>query len=85
MTPEIVWQPEIAYRAEPMPVIEPPYEPLAPVPVVEPAVEPVGAPVPEPAPAELPRTATALPVIAAGGLASLLAGLGLGLLRRRSG
>jgi hypothetical protein len=85
MTPEIVPQPEITYTVEPMPVIEPPYQPLAPEPVAEPAVEPVGEPVPEPAPAELPRTATALPVVAVGGLASLLAGLGLGLLRRRSG
>jgi LPXTG-motif cell wall-anchored protein len=84
MTPEVVPQPEISYTVEPMPVIEPPYEPLAPDPVA-PAVEPVGVPVPEPAPAELPRTATPLPVIAVSGLASLLAGLGLGLLRRRSG
>jgi LPXTG-motif cell wall-anchored protein len=68
-----------------MPVIEPPYQPFAPEPVAEPAVEPVGEPVPEPAPAELPRTATPLPVIAVGGLASLLAGLGMGLLRRRNG
>jgi LPXTG-motif cell wall-anchored protein len=81
MIPEVVPQPEISYTVEPMPVIEPPYEPLAPEPVAEPAVEPV----PEPEPAELPRTATPLPVIAVGGLTSLLVGLGLGLLRRRSG
>jgi hypothetical protein len=85
MIPEVVRQPEITYTAEPMPVIEPPYQPFAPEPVAEPAVEPVGAPVPEPSPAELPRTATPLPVIAVGGLASLLAGLGMGLLRRRNG
>jgi hypothetical protein len=85
MIPEVVPQPEITYTVEPMPVIEPPYEPLAPEPVAEPAVEPVAEPVPEPPPAELPRTATPLPVIAVGGLATLLAGLGLGLLRRRSG
>jgi hypothetical protein len=85
MIPEVVRQPEITYTAEPMPVIEPPYQPFAPEPVAEPAVEPVGEPVPEPAPAELPRTATPLPVIAVGGLASLLAGLGMGLLRRRNG
>ena len=83
MVPEVVPQPEITYTVEPMPVIEPPYEPLAPDPVLKLAVEPVGEPVSEPAPAELPRTATPLPVIAAGGLASLLVGLGLGLLRRR--
>jgi LPXTG-motif cell wall-anchored protein len=85
LTPEVVPQPEITYTVEPMPVIEPPYEPLALEPVAEPAVEPVGEPVPEPAPAELPRTATSLPFVAVGGLASLLAGLGLGVLRRRSG
>jgi hypothetical protein len=85
MIPDVVPQPEITYTVEPMPVIEPPYEPLAFEPVAEPAVEPVGEPVPEPAPAELPRTATPLPMVAVGGLASLLAGLGLGLLRRRHG
>jgi LPXTG-motif cell wall-anchored protein len=84
MIAEIVPQPEITYTVEPMPVIEPPYEPLALEPVAEPAIEPVGEPVPEPAPAELPRTATPFPIIALGGVASLLAGLGLGFLRRRS-
>jgi hypothetical protein len=81
MIAAVVPQPEISYTVEAMPVIEPPYEPLAP----EPAAEPVGEPVPEPVPVELPRTATPFPVIAVGGLASLLAGLGLGLLRRRTG
>jgi hypothetical protein len=85
MIPEVVPQPEITYTVEPMPVIEPPYEPLAPEPVLELAAEPVGEPLSEPAPQELPRTATPLPVVAVGGLASLLAGLGLGLLRRRHG
>lgn len=85
MIAPVVPQPEIALTVEPMPVIEPSFEPFAPEPVAEPVVEPVGEPVPEPAPAELPRTATPLPVIAVAGLASLLAGLGLGLLRRRTG
>lgn len=85
MVAKVVPQPEITYTVEPMPVFEPPYEPLAPEPVAEPFAEPVGEPVPEPAPAELPRTATPLPVIAIGGLTSLLAGLGLHLLRRRAG
>jgi hypothetical protein len=85
MIPEVVPQPEITYSVEPMPVIEPAFEPAALEPAAEPAAEPVGEPVPEPAPAELPRTATPLPIVAVGGLASLLAGLGLGLLRRRSG
>ena len=83
--PEVVTQPEITYTVEPMPVIEPPYEPPAPAAAAEPAAEPVPEPVGEPAPAELPRTATPLPLVAIGGLTSLLAGLGLGLLRRRSG
>ncbi len=86
MIPEVVPQPEITYTVEPMPVIEPPYEPPALEPVAEPAVEPVGEPVvPEPEPVELPRTATPLPIVAVGGLASILAGLGIGFLRRRSG
>jgi hypothetical protein len=88
MVPMVVPQPEITYTVEPMPVIEPPFEPVAlvaPEPAVEPAIEPVAEPVPEPVPAELPRTATPLPIVAVGGLASLLAGLGLGLLRRRNG
>ena len=83
--PEVVPQPEISYAVEPMPVIEPPYEPLRPEPVAEPAVEPVLEAFPEAVPAELPRTATPLPLVAVGGLTSLLAGLGLGLLRRRNG
>jgi hypothetical protein len=76
-----VWQPEIRYTIEPIaapepqpePVIEPAVEPLAPV--EPPVAEPVGEPAPE-----LPRTASPLPFLAAGGLATLLAGLGL---RRR--
>ena len=84
MIPEVVPQPEISYTVEPMPVIEPPYEPVAPERVAEPAEEPAPK-FAEPAPAELPRTATPLPLMAIGGLTSLLAGLGLGLLRRRSG
>lgn len=89
MIAEFVPQPEITYTVEPMPVFEPPYEPPARERFVEPAAvpafEPVGEPAPEPPPAELPGTATPLPIVAVGGLASLLAGLGLGFLRRRSG
>jgi hypothetical protein len=84
MIPEVFSQPEITYSpllAAPAPVLEPAVEPE---PVAEP-VEEQAAPVPEAAPVELPRTATPLPVVAVGGLASLLAGLGLGLLRRRAG
>jgi hypothetical protein len=85
MIPEVVPQPEITYVSEPMPVIEPAYEPFAPEPFAEPAAEPVEEPVGAPAPVELPRTATPLPIVAVGGLVSLLAGLGIGLLRRRAG
>lgn len=86
MSPEVLVQPEITYSPlavarAPEPVAEPEVEWVEPEPVVEPAAEAVQ----EPAPVELPRTATPLPVIAVGALASLLAGLGLGLLRRRAG
>jgi hypothetical protein len=85
MIAEIVPQPEITYTPYPAA--------LVPEPVFEPAVEPVEAaaePVPEaeslpqPEPVELPRTASPLPLLTTGGLASLLVGLGLGLLRRRA-
>lgn len=69
------------------------YMPLTVVPAIEPvaelevpavvAAEPV-APEPEQAPAELPRTATPLPMIATGGAGAMLLGLGLRWLRRRS-
>ena len=66
------------------------FEPVA-VPFVEAVAEPVAEPVAEeavepvlqPEPAELPRTASPLPLAMAGGLTSLLFALGLGLLRRR--
>ena len=81
----VVPQPEITYTTTPAPawepVIEPEVEPVAPVAEAVPEAEPV----PEPEPVELPRTASPLPLIAVGGLGSLLAGLGLGLLRRRLG
>jgi hypothetical protein len=68
------------------PIAEPEAERVAPEPfAAEPAEEQVAQPRAEPEPVELPRTATTLPLIAAGGLASLLAAFGLGLLRRRIG
>jgi LPXTG-motif cell wall-anchored protein len=81
MIPPEFPQPEITYTAIPAavePVTEPEVEVVAPAPVVEQEPEPI----PEPAPVELPRTASPLPLFAAGGLGSLLAGLGL-MLRRR--
>lgn len=85
MIPEVFPQPEITYSPipagpAPEPVVEPEVEQA---PIAEPVEEQVA--LPEPAPVELPRTATPLPLVAVGGLASLLAGLGLGLLRRRAG
>jgi hypothetical protein len=84
MVAEPVPQPEITYTYIPEPaaevaaVVEEP-------PVEAPAVEPIFEPAPEAAPAELPRTATPVPIAVVGGVMSLLAGLGLGLLRRRAG
>jgi hypothetical protein len=86
MTAEVTPQPPITYAstavaAIPEPIAEP--EPAARVgepvaaPVTEPAVEQA------PAPAELPRSASPLPLFAASGFVSLLLGLGAGLLRRR--
>ena len=72
-------QPAITYSA-PEPVIAP-----APEPVEEVAAEPAPieeTPAPEVAPAELPKTATRLPLAATGGVTLLLLGAAIGLLRR---
>lgn len=85
MIAEAAPQPEITYS--PIPAAPAP-EPIA---EAEPAVDAVGEPVTEPAveafpqeAVELPRTASPLPWTMAGGVMSILAGLGLGLLRRRA-
>jgi hypothetical protein len=83
-TAQVTPQPEITYSSAPAAVEEvaPTAEPAAAVgagPVLEPAVEPYI----EPEPAELPRTASALPVLFASGVSSLVIGLAVGLLRRR--
>jgi len=85
MIAETVPQPEITYTSHPAPPVEPVLEPeLAPAePVVVAEAEP--APEPQPEPVELPRTASPLPLVATGGALSLLAGLSLSLLRRRTG
>ena len=82
MVAPFVLQPEITYS--PMPSVampEPIFEP-EPGPIEN---EPVAAPEPEPEPplAELPRTASLLPLVSLSGLASLVLGLGVGLVRRR--
>ena len=74
---EAVAEPIVAPE-EPVAVAEPVAEP-APEPVAEAVVEPL----PEPEPVALPKTASPLPVVGAGGLLALLGGLWLGLLRRR--
>jgi LPXTG-motif cell wall-anchored protein len=92
VTPEPVALPpiEVTYNAlpaapvalAPEPAAEPEVAAVEPAPV-EPA--PAAEPVAEQAPAvtELPRTASPLPFLAVGGFTSLLAGLGIVLLRRR--
>lgn len=78
-TPVIPPQPDIWY--EDTPAGEPVFEPADVMPIPEPVLE--QAPTPAPAPVELPRTASPLAVVTAGGIASLLAGFGTRWLRRR--
>lgn len=82
--PGIAEEPWPAFADEP--VIAAELEPAAPEPAIDEVAEaePLIEAQPEAAPqaVELPRTASALPLIAAGGLGTLLAGLGIGLLRR---
>lgn len=83
-----VWrQPEIAYTPTPVPPA--PEETITEAELTaEPEIVFETAPMPEVEPAapppELPRTASPLPLLAVGGLTSLLAGLGLGVLRRNA-
>jgi hypothetical protein len=82
MIPDVFPQSEITYTPMPgAPVLEPVIEPEVEAFEPEPAVEQAPEPLPEPA--ELPRTASPLPLLAVGGLSSLLVGVGLGRLRRR--
>jgi hypothetical protein len=86
MFPLVRPQPEITYA--PIPAAPVPEETIItaepePAPEIVVETEPLPAP-PEPtAPPELPRTATPLPLVAVGGLMSLLVGLGLGTLGRK--
>jgi LPXTG-motif cell wall-anchored protein len=78
MVPPDMPQPEITFTAAP---------PVVAVPVPEAQAVPAAAPAPEAAPTapvELPKTASPLPFLAIGGLTSLVAGVGLGLVRRRT-
>jgi hypothetical protein len=87
MTAEVAPQPEIWYLPGPAAAVAEPIAEAEIAPMLEPEAELAQAPVQEPAapPAELPRTASPLPLFAWGGLTSLFAGLGLGLLRRHVG
>lgn len=87
MIPEVWRQPEITYA--PMPVARVPEATITAVePKAEPEIvvetEPMPALEPATLPPELPRTASPLPLVAVGGFASLLLGLGLGVLRRKA-
>jgi hypothetical protein len=97
VTAELTPQPEITYApktvvavTEPSPEAEARAEPAKaepapePAPTPEPAESAVAAPAAEaqaPQP-ELPRTASPVPLVAVGGFASILVGLGAGLIRR---
>jgi LPXTG-motif cell wall-anchored protein len=86
MIPEVWRQPEIAYAPMPAPV---PEETIT---AAEPKAEPEIVFETEPMPAieptaprqTLPETASPLPLVAVAGVTSLLLGLGLGVLRRRT-
>ena len=87
MIAEVAPQPEITYTPypappAPAPVIKPEPKPVEPV--AEPVVEQPAEPLAAPEQAQLPRTASPVPLVAFGGLTLLLVGLGLGLLRRRT-
>jgi hypothetical protein len=87
MIAEVAPQPEITYTPYPAPpalapAIEP--EPKPAEPVAEPVVEQPAETLIAQEPAQLPRTAGPVPLVALGGLTSLLVGLGFGLLRRRA-
>jgi LPXTG-motif cell wall-anchored protein len=89
VTPKAIMQQPVSYTPNavtaapiPEPIAEPyPVEPAAPA--VEPAIPATELAAGEPVATELPKTATRIPMTAAGGLTLLLAGLGIGLLRRR--
>lgn len=88
MVAEIVPQPPITYTYNPPPRIEAPAT-VAPAEVTtafaEPAPPPITEAAPPAEPAELPRTASLVPFMAAGGFLSVMAGFAIGLLRRRIG
>ena len=79
-----VWrQPEVTYApmpAAPLPRLIEPEAESTPEILVE--TEPMPAAEPPPPAPELPRTATPVPLVALGGVMSVLVGLGLGVLRR---
>lgn len=86
MSPPVWKQPDITYTPNTVTVSPEPITPTETAPEVVFETEPMPAePEQEPAPPPvLPHTASPLPFVAVGGLASLLAGLGLGVRRRRT-
>ena len=81
---EVAPQPEITYTPYPTLPPEPVFEEPAVALVIEQPAEPIIEPPAAQEPAQLPRTASSVPFVAFGGLTSLLVGLALGLLRRRT-
>jgi LPXTG-motif cell wall-anchored protein len=85
MIAEVARQPEVTYTPIPVAPTDAPAVALELRAAAEPVGQEPGFAEPVPAPPELPKTATPMPLVAVGGLASLLAGLGLRRLRRRAG
>jgi hypothetical protein len=88
LTATLIPQPEITFTPAPAAVVEERSTRVETAPEPAPAPEPAAASsaVTEQAPpAELPHTASPLPLVALGGLASLIMGFGAGLIRRLVG
>lgn len=86
MTAKVPPQQPITYALTPAAAVpEVIAEPEPAVIEAEPVAKPVEEALPQAAPAELPRTASPVPLVALGGLASLVMGLGVGLFRRLLG
>jgi hypothetical protein len=81
-------QPEITFAPKPAPAVTEPSARIEPTPEPAPIPEPAGSAPAEPAAQaqapqpELPRTASPVPLVTLGGFASLIVGLGAGLIRR---
>lgn len=86
LTAVVIPQPEITFTPAPAAVVEERSTRVETAPEPAPAPEPATSAVTEQAPpAELPHTASPLPLVALGGLASLIMGFGAGFIRRLVG